>query len=361
MEKVRLGIVGSGYMGRTYAHCVAEHNEGVDLVGVTLGSRAPTLASDFGVTHFPDYEAMLSSPDVDAVLLATIHRLHAEQVIAAAEHGKHVLVEKPMMTNVADCDAMIAACKEAGVTLSVIQTLRYRGVFRRARELIEQGAIGEVRMINMTTLWTWDEADKPWTTEAENGGEILDRGAHSFDMLRFLTGDDAVRIFATVNSYEVEAWRGMNAMAQVQFSRGATGQVWMAHELPEPGFPQGSDLVRVWGEKGLLEAEHFGKVRIATDGEWQDVWEMPEIDFINNPYEPKRLEAFFSQTQDFVDSLREGRPPAVTGEDGRAAIEMVEATHFSNLTGSAVELPLPRSRGGFQFDGATVDRDRIPG
>ena len=66
---------------------------------------------------------MLRSDNVDAVLLATIHKLHAEQTIAAAQHGKHVLVEKPMMTNVADCDAMIAACKEAGVTLSVIQTL----------------------------------------------------------------------------------------------------------------------------------------------------------------------------------------------------------------------------------------------
>ena len=88
---------------------------------------------------------------------------------------------------------------------------------------------------------------------------------------------------------------------------------------------------------------------------------MPEIDFINNPFEPMRLEAFFTQTQDFVDCLREGRPPAVTGEDGRAAIEMIEATHFSNLTGAAVELPMPRSAGGFQFDGATVDRERIPG
>ena len=139
MDTVRLGIVGTGYMGRTYAHCVRDHNEGVELVGVTQGSRAPALASDFAVEHFPEYEDMLRSENVDAVLLATIHKLHAEQTIAAAQHGKHVLVEKPMMTNVADCDAMIAACKGAGVTLSVIQTLRYRGVFARAQKVIEEG------------------------------------------------------------------------------------------------------------------------------------------------------------------------------------------------------------------------------
>ena len=365
MDNVRVGMVGSGYMGRTYAHCIAEFNEGADLVAVTLGSRAPKLAADFGVDHIPEYSEMLARDDIDAVVLATPHHLHAEETIAAAEHGKHVLVEKPMMTNVADCDAMIAACHEAGVTLSVIQTLRFRGIFKRAREVIERGDIGQVRAINMTTLWTLVEDTnkdaKPWSQEVDSGGMILDRGAHTFDMIRFLTGDEPVRMFATTNSYTKPAWNVMNAMAQVHFSRGATAQVWMAHELPQPGFPNSSDMVRVWGERGLLEGDHFGVLRVATGGEWRDVWEMPKFDFIGNPFEPVRLEAFYSQTQDFVDSLREGRPPAVTGEDGRAAIEMVEAAHLSNMTGGAVELPLPRSKGGFQFDAATVSRDKIPG
>ena len=361
MDTVHLGMVGSGYMGRTYAHCVRDHNEGVELVGITQGSRAPELASDFDVEHFLTYEDMLSSEKVDAVLLATIHKLHAEQTIAAAKAGKHVLVEKPMMTNVADCDAMIAACKEAGVTLSVIQTLRYRDVFARARKMIEEGQIGEVRMVQMNTLWTLEDPGKCWLFDYENGGDILDRCAHSYDMLRFLIDDEPIRLFGTVNAHSAPNWQSMNAMAQIHFSRGASAQVWMSHELPQPGFPHMMDFIRVWGEKGMLEGEHFGKLRVATRGEWRDVLEMPEIDFINNPFEPKRLEAFFTQTQDFVDCLREGRPPAVTGEDGRAAIEMIEATHFSTLTGAAVDLPLPRSAGGYQFDGATVDRGRIPG
>ncbi len=105
---------------------------------------------------------MLRSENVDAVLLATIHKLHAEQTIAAARHGKHVLVEKPMMTNVADCDAMITACKKAGVTLSIIQTLRYRSVFARAQKVLAEGQIGEVRMIQMNTLWPLGDPGKPW-------------------------------------------------------------------------------------------------------------------------------------------------------------------------------------------------------
>ncbi len=361
MDDIRLGIVGSGYMGRTYAHCVRDHNEGVELAGVTQGSRAPRLAADFGVEFFPSYEDMLRCGHVDAVLLATIHKLHAAQTLAAAGCGKHVLVEKPMMTNVADCDAMIAACREAGVTLSVIHTLRYRGVFARARKLIEAGRIGEVRMVQMNTLWPFRDPGKPWLQDFDNGGDILDRCSHSFDMLRFLIGDEPVRLFGTVNAYSAPNWQSRNAMAQVLFSRGASAQVWMSHELPEPGFPQMMDFVRVWGEKGMIEAEHFGKLRLATEGDWRDIWEMPEIDFLGNPFEPKRLEAFFLQTQDFVDSLRYGRPPAVSGEDGRAAIQMIEATHLSHRTGAAVELPLPRFAEGHHFDGATVERKKVPG
>jgi predicted dehydrogenase len=110
-----------------------------------------------------------------------------------------------------------------------------------------------------------------------------------------------------------------------------------------------------------MEADHLGKLRVATDGGWRDVWEMPQFDFIGADFGAPRLEAFLLQTQDFVDCLREGRPPAVTGEDGRAAIEMVEAANLSSLTGGVVSLPLPRAKGGFQFDAATVSRDRIPG
>jgi predicted dehydrogenase len=372
-----MGIVGSGYMGRTYAQCVAKHNEGVELVAVSKGSRAPRLASDYGIDHIPDYTAMLERDDIDAVLLATPHHLHAEETIAAAQHGKHVLVEKPMMTNVADCDAMIAACKKANVKLSVIHTGRYRGVFKRAKDLIDEGLIGRVRMINLTTLWVgqqWRTAEtrpdqedkpwlrpKPWTEEVTSGGDISDRCSHSFDYLRFLTGEEAVTVFATVGSFTAAAWRAKSAMMQIHFSGCASAQVWMSHEIAAPGFPNSGDFVRVSGDKGLIEAHMYGKLRVATYGEWRDVWEMPELDFAERFFDPARLEAFYMQTQDFVDSLREDRPPAVTGEDGRAAIEMIEAAYLSSLTGNSVRLPLPRSKGGFQFDGATVPRDLIPG
>ena len=191
METVGIGMIGSGYMGRTYAESISKYNEGGRLVAVHGGSRAPGLAEDYGIDVEPSLESLLFRPDVDAVIVASPHQVHAEQVIAAADQGKHVLVEKPMATNVADCDAMIAACDDAGVTLSVIQTLRYRGVFSRAKKLIDEGRIGTVRMSQLTSLWTWYHETKSWLDEPESGGSFLDRGAHVCDMLRWLTGDEA--------------------------------------------------------------------------------------------------------------------------------------------------------------------------
>ena len=88
---------------------------------------------------------------------------------------------------------------------------------------------------------------------------------------------------------------------------------------------------------------------------------MPKIDPVGRPNDPNRLEAFYLQTQDFISSLREEREPDVSGKDGRAAIEMVQGAYMSSLSGAAVQLPLPRQEQGFQFDGATVSRKRIPG
>ena len=361
METVGIGMIGSGYMGRTYAESISRYNEGGRLVAVHGGSRAPGLAEDYGMDFEPSLEALLSRSDVDAVIVASPHQVHADQVIAAADQGKHVLVEKPMATNVADCDAMIAACDDAGVTLSVIQTLRYRGVFSRAKKLIDEGRIGTVRMSQLTSLWTWYHETKSWLDEPESGGSFLDRGAHVCDMLRWLTDDEASSVFAWVGSTKGEAWKAMSAMIQIQFAGGAAAQSWTSHELPEPGFPNSRYLARIYGDKGIIEADGFGMLRVADSGRWEDVWEMPEIDPEGNPYDPNRLEAFYLQTQDFISALREGREPEVKATDGRAAIEMVQAAYLSSLSGAAVRLPLPRQEQGFQFDGATVPRDRIPG
>lgn len=339
MAELRIGLLGSGYMGRTYAESMTKYNQRTRLVTISGGRRAPGLADDYDVDYTHTYEEMLARPDIDAVLIATPHSLHRDQVVQAAQAGKHILVEKPMSTSVADCTVMIDACHAAGVTLEVIQTLRFRGSLARARQLILDGRIGKVWMIRGQTLrqdYVIDTAS--WAALPENGGAVLDMGVHNFDIMRFLTGANVQRVFSHVTTYGDSPAPGMTAMTQLTFDNGVAAQQWTSFEFHAKHMTHSQHLYVVSGEKGVLDIDGYGKLILCTDEGDELIWEQPPIDFVNRPMEPSRLEAFYTQIQAFVDDVLEGRPPTVSGEDGRAAVAIVEAAWKSARTGKSVEL-----------------------
>lgn len=339
MSELRLAILGSGYMGRTHAECIVKHVTRARLVAVAGGRRAPALAADYGAAFEPSYEALLARSDVDAVLIATPHADHCAQVLAAAAAGKHVLVEKPMATSVADCTKMIEACERAGVRLEVIQTQRFRGANWRARKLVADGAIGRPLMFDGRTLFTdYVVAQSPWAGEPEQGGAFLDTGVHFYDLMRFVLGAEAESMFATGATFGDVPYPRLNVMSQTRLTGGILAQHWMSYQMPAPNLPLSSHRYVVVGETGIIDFDAYGKVQLAKDGEWRTVWEQPPIDFINRPLDPVRLEAFFSQTQAFVDDVLDGRPDTVSGADGRAAVALVLAAVESSRTGLPVKL-----------------------
>jgi predicted dehydrogenase len=212
----------------------------------------------------------------------------------------------------------------------------------RGKRLIQEGQIGDVRMIQLRTLLEWVPlTSKRWTLDEAEGGLILDMGAHIFDFLRWYAGSEAVRVFAKIHRYGECAWPNPTAMAQVEFQNGVLAQMWMSFELPKPGIAQSAFRGIVVGATGMIDLDGYGKIHTAVEGKpWEMIWEQPPIDYINKPLAPERLEAFYTQVQDFIDSVRLKRPPAVTGEDGRAAIELIDACRRSSATGQAVALPL---------------------
>lgn len=336
-----MAILGSGYMGRTYAECIAKFNSRVRLVAVAGGQRAPGLASDYGVAFEPTYADLLAREDVQAVLVATPHAVHRDQVVQGAAHGKHVLVEKPMATSVAECDVMIAACEEAGVVLEVIQTLRFRGTPARAKQLIDAGRIGAVRMIRCQSLVReYAVTTGSWAHLPEHGGAFLDMGVHNFDIMRFWTGSEAQRVFAHVTTYSDADYPALTGMTQIVFANGVVAQQWSSFEVPSQALTGSQHLYVIVGERGALEIDGYGKLVLSTPDSTELIWEQPPIDFVNRPLDPVRLEAFASQIQSFVDDILDERPPTVGGADGRAAVEIVEAARRSSETGQAVTLPL---------------------
>lgn len=338
-QEIGIGLLGAGYMGRTYAECITKYNKRARLVTISGGRRAPGLADEYGVEYTPTYEEMLARPDIDAVLIATPHSLHLEQVVQAAQHGKHILVEKPMSTSVADCTTMINACREAGVLLEVIQTLRFRGTLKRAKQLIEEGRIGKVWMIRGQTLrqdYVVDTAS--WAALPENGGAVLDMGVHNFDIMRFLTGAQVKTVFSHITTYGDSPAPGMTAMTQLIFDNGMTAQQWTSFEFHAKHMTHSQHLYVVSGEKGVLDIDGYGKLTLHTSEGEELIWEQPPIDFVNRPMEPSRLEAFYTQIQSFIDDIIDNRPATVSGEDGRAAVAVVEAAWRSARTGKSVDM-----------------------
>src|SRR5690349_8144946 len=139
MADLGIGIIGCGYMGRTFAESLKNYTRGGRLRAVTGGTRARALAAEYGVDVVGSLEELLARKDVDAVVVASPHADHRDQVIAAARAKKHVFLEKPMEISVARCTEMIDACNDNGVTLCVAQVVRFRGSPRRGKELIDQG------------------------------------------------------------------------------------------------------------------------------------------------------------------------------------------------------------------------------
>lgn len=341
MNELRMAILGSGYMGRSYAECISRFVSRARLTAIAGGTRALGLAANYGVPYAPTYAELLSRSDVDAVLIATPHADHCEQVLLAGAAGKHVLIEKPMATTVADCDRMILACRQAGVMLQVIQTLRFRGTPARAKQLIDAGRIGLVRMIQGRSLIRdYDIAAGAWPGQPKHGGAFLDMGVHNFDILRFWSGSEAQRVFAHVTTYGNSGHPWLSAMTQIDFANGVMAQQWTSHEVPSLSLARSQHMYVVVGETGALEIDGYGKLLLSTPGTSDVIWEQPSFDFVNRPLDPVRLEAFYTQIQLFIDDLLDGRPASVPGQEGRAAVEMVEAAMQSQATGQAVHLPL---------------------
>lgn len=182
MRKLRIGVAGLGRAFQVMAPAFADPR--VELAGAT-DPRKPAFEGRF----FESVEALCRSPDIDVVYVATPHQLHAEHACLAAQHGKHVLVEKPMALSLEECRRMIDAAARAGVQLVVGHSHSFDLPIRKTRELIQAGRYGKLRMI--TALNFTDYLYRPRRPEeldtARGGGAVFNQAAHQVDVTRVLS------------------------------------------------------------------------------------------------------------------------------------------------------------------------------
>jgi len=187
--------MGAGMVARYHAQAIAA-TPGARLVAVSRfdASKAAASAAEFGVPCETSDEALLARPDVDAVCICTPSGQHARETIAAARAGKHVLVEKPMALNLADADAMIEACRSAGVTLAVALQRRTEPAYQLVHQAIEAGHFGRP-VLGMAVIpyfrskAYYDSAVWRGTWKEDGGGALMNQGIHIADLLAWFMGD----------------------------------------------------------------------------------------------------------------------------------------------------------------------------
>jgi predicted dehydrogenase len=335
---VRFGIVGSGFMGRTWAEVAANHAAGTALVAATGGRRAPALAADYGVPLEASLERLLGRDDIDAVVLASPPATHLEQTLAAAAAKRHVLVEKPMAQSAAECESMVAACSLAGVRLSVVSQHRFRDAPAAAKRLIDDGAIGDVRMVQVTgaEVGWWDMAARgdEWKLDPRQQTAYASWAAHACDLLRWFTGADGALAFARITNFSGQPpGVGQSAVVIYEMTSGALAQITMSYEFPRPGLDP-SWPWRIVGADGILELDPYGTLRLGRGDGWQIVAEQAAFDPMD-PADPVRLRAYARQLEDLVAAIQGDHDPLVSGEEGRRTTQMLDAAGRSASSGQA--------------------------
>ncbi len=364
-ETIGFGILGSGNMARVYADALSTRVTGGRVVAVALGSRAEALAPEYGAVAEPDAASLLARDDVDVVVVATPHSTHRSLGVEAAYAGKHVYLEKPMARSVEECDAIISAARANRVTVTVAKQTRHMETAMRAKELIEDGAIGDVRIIRaMSPFSDFGLPSDHWLNDLGEGDCFLDWGSHACDAFRWYTESDASRVYADYANFGAIDARWPTALVQVRMTSGAICQAFLSYEVPEPGLGSGSNnQYLIIGAKGMIEwdldvlrmtrvvsptrpPEEPGSVGFfvnpSTSGAaWETVLELPSWTRPTwDPRSARRVGNTARQVQAFINALQGGYEPRVTAADGRAAIEMTEAASRSAATGQAVHLPL---------------------
>jgi predicted dehydrogenase len=346
--KIRTALVGCGKVGSIHGTALRELPESA-LVGVCDASadRAADFARRFGGTPFTDLGALLRDARPQAILVATPHPLHAQPVIQAAQAGVSALVEKPLAATLADCNAMLAAATKARTKLGVISQRRWYEPVRRMKDAIDQGKIG-TPILGVFAMYSWrDQAyyqSDPWRGkwDTEGGGVLINQSPHHLDLLQWFMGeiDEITGTWANLNHPYIEVED--TALAMVRFKSGGLGSI-VSTLSTRPGIHA---KVHIHGSNGASVGVETDRGATFVAG-MSAIAEPPLNDVWTIPGEEGKLAAFQAedrgrfaqvnatthyhalQIQDFLQAVRDDRPPALTGEDGRLVVAMFTAIYRS--------------------------------
>jgi myo-inositol 2-dehydrogenase / D-chiro-inositol 1-dehydrogenase len=311
---VRIGLLGTGRIGRLHADLLAGRVEGAALAAVCDADPAAAVevAARLRVPPVASAAELFGHPDVDAIAICTSTDTHAEAIVAAARTGKAIFCEKPVALDLDEIDRALAAVDESGVLFQVGFNRRFDPGHASVREAVSSGAIGEVHLVRVSSR---DPAPPPLEYARVSGGLFLDMTIHDFDMARFVTGSEVVEVYARgavrITPELLELGDVDTAVATLLHENGALTVIDNSRQAVY-GFDQ---RVEAFGSRGVAASEnplaHRGVLRTA------DGTRAATLPYF---FVERYLPSYVAQWEAFARAVRSGGASPVTGADGRAPL-----------------------------------------
>ncbi len=343
MDRVRVGIIGSGFVSQIHAEAFQEVPE-AELVAAC--GKEPEGVAEFArrwqiPSHTTDYRRVLDRKDIDMVVVGVPNDLHREVVVAAAEAGKHVVIEKPLAHTLEAGRAMVAACRAHGVKLMYAETLCFSPKYARARQLVEEGAVGKLYMIKQGEKHSGPHSDWFYDVRQAGGGAIMDMGCHGIEWARWMYGKPPVKsVVAHCQHVFHQRTRGEdNSVIILEFEGGGIAVIedsWVKHGGMD-------DRVEMYGTDGVIYCDLLHGSSMETysaKGYGYAVEKSGETrGWTFTVFEEAHIYGFPHEMRHFTQCVLKDQAPRETGEDGVATLEIIYAAYESAGTGKQVTWP----------------------
>jgi UDP-N-acetyl-2-amino-2-deoxyglucuronate dehydrogenase len=333
--KIHIGLIGGGNISVTHARAAtAIPDAKISAVYGVNQEKVAGLCREFGGQPYHDFRCFLAHRPMQMVIIGSPSGLHAEQGIAAARQGLHVLVEKPIDTAAQRADVLIAVCEKSKVKLGVIFQDRFKAGIRRMKQFISDGALGRMLLADARVKWYRPPeyySGSRWrgTWALDGGGALMNQGIHTVDLLLWLLGDVVsirARTATLLHNMETED----TALALLEFANGAMG-VLEATTAAYPGYPRRLELT---GTEGTIVLEHDRIVAADLKRSLPDIVSREPGD--ENASASSPVVADFrghqSAIEDFIRAIQHDSAPACDGREGRRSVALIESIYRASRT-----------------------------
>ena len=347
MTKTRVALFGAGFIADIHAESYHRFVPDAELVAVY--SRSETHARAFADRHgiprwSTNLEESLARTDYDVADICLPNHLHARTTIAAAEAGKHVILEKPLCLTLEEADAMIAACKAHNRKLMYAEELCFAPKYERVRQLVGEGAVGSIYYMRQCEKHSGPHSDWFYDLNQSGGGALMDMGCHGFAWFRWMLGNTVrpASVYATMQTGLIHRARTRceeTSIAVVEFEGGAVGII--ENSWAKLGGME--DRVEVCGTGGVVYADLFMGNSALTYSEKGYGYAMEKAGSTQGwtftTFEEAFNQGYPQELRHFIACVRDDATPVTTGEDGRAVMELLNAAYHSARIGQKVALP----------------------